>query len=263
MKKILIRILGALCILGAIFIMFSTSWVKIDGIKRSEIKEFRSIISDDLEMTQSVLLELSEDEDGKDDLQDNDLPYTKGKIKSRIKTVDNLTQSLLDLEISFQDITTLSFTAPGLINDLDNFLSTEYASDIIFEESQLVVAEDIEDTLESVEDFSLLFYLIGALIVLLVVLGIASAVTHCLNRARFIKYIYLAFVILLVVGLCVTLPMITEIIQSEGTLTEGSEDMALAITPMPFISAALMVVPIVLDIIFERKNKKTEEQTNG
>lgn len=263
MKKILIRILGALFILGAVFIMFSTPWVKVDGIKRSEIKDLREVIDEDLNTTQETILYLVEDEDFKDDMKDYDLPVSKAKIKERIKTTRTLSKNLLDMEISLQDLTTMSFQLPGLIRDTDNLLSTEYVADIVITDSQLMEQEDLEDLVESVEDFSLIFYLMGVLIIILVVLGVASAVTHCLNGGRFIKYIYLVFIVMLVVGLCVTLPMISEIIQSEDTFIEALEDMSLVVTPMPFIAVALMIVPIVLDIIFERKNKKMEEQING
>ena len=264
MKKILIRILGALFLLGAVFIMFATPWLQINDIKKKDLREFRELINAELDMTQETLTEMVEyDEDYEYDLKDNDLPSQKGAIKRRIKDVRSLMESLLDAKISLQDVTLLSFKAPGLIEDTDNFLATEYAAEVIFEQSELVVAEDVEDPLDSVGDFAMVFYLVGACVVLLVVLGVVSAVCHCLNKARFIKYIYIAFMVLLVVGLCVALPMISDIIQNEGTLTEGAEDVTIGITAMPFIAVVLTFVPVVLDIIFERKNKKTEEQING
>ena len=264
MKKILVRIIGAIFLLAAVFVMFATPWLQINDINRKELREFRAIATEDLEMTQDILLEgIEMSEDFEDDLKDNDLPYSKGKIKSRIKDVDGLLKSLADTEISFQEVTSLAFTAPGLIADTENFLETEVSA-YIFEESQLVTTEDIDEVLDNMMGLDIVFYLVGAVIILFVALGVVSAITHCLNKARFIKYIYIVFLVLLVVGLCVVLPMVSDIIQSEGNFTEGAEDISLGITVMPFIAVALTVVPVVLDIIFERKNKtKTEEQTNG
>jgi hypothetical protein len=64
---------------------------------------------------------------------------------------------------------------------------------------------------------------------------------------------------ILVVGFCVAAPLVSDLIVDSAVNIPALEDLVLTITVTPFISVVLAIVPVVLDIIFERKNKKMEE----
>lgn len=81
MKKIIMRIIGAVCILASLVVMLVPSWITIDNVSRSDFREFRTDTLDDLENIKNEFMGYYEyNEEIKEELENNDLPYTKGKI---------------------------------------------------------------------------------------------------------------------------------------------------------------------------------------
>lgn len=59
MKKFLIRFIGALCILGAVAALFMPAWLKIEGVKHSEMRDLRSDITGVVEQVGDSLVVLT------------------------------------------------------------------------------------------------------------------------------------------------------------------------------------------------------------
>ena len=284
MKKYLIRSVGALCILCAAAVMFMSSWVQIEGVQRRDLRDMR----DDLQgvytaVSDTFTQQVEDNKDFKEELKDYDLPYTRSKIKAQFSTLEELTDALLDREISYQDLLMLSVKAPGLIKLASNLadsrcfevFSSAAAEYILFEGSQAItnvnsveernaalqsgadqIEEMTQDTVDALSEMSALFVLLTVLLILILVLAVASAATHICNKARWLKYIFLVILVVMVVGSCVALPMVSDLIADSMDAASPLAELSLTISVMPFVSVALMIVPIILDIIYEHKKEK-------
>lgn len=260
MKKYIIRTIGALCILAAVAMMFLTSWVQIDGVKRGDMRDLRNGFLDDLAIAEEKMLYDIEIDSVKDDLRDNGLPTTPSKVKGRFKETKQLLEELLNTDVSFNEVLWVAKEMPGYMEDTEALLEIPYIAEDLIQTSGNdefeITAESMEQTLDETEDFKIIFIAVVGVFILLIALAVASAVTHMLNKVRWIKYIFLFLLVAMVVGVCVGVPMASELIHNESEFIPSVfEDLSLRATIMPYLTAALMLVPVVLDIIFERKKK--------
>lgn len=283
-KKYLIRIVGALCILGAAALMFMPAWLQIKDIPRRDVRDLREDVSGICTaVSDRFIMNANRDDDFKEELKDYGLPYTRGKINSRFATIEDLAKSILDCDISLQELLVLGVEAPGLIKDATNMIDSRdvsavfYGSTVqyvLFEGTQAItedydddiekqiIEENIEnlenateDVVEVLSDISFLFAVLAGVLILVLALAVASAVTHVCNKTRWLKYIFLTVLVLLVVGSCLAVPMASEMIAGSMDAASAYADVSLRMTATPFISVALMIVPIILDIVYERKKK--------
>ena len=286
-KKYLIRAVGALCILGSLALIFLASFISLDGVKSRQWRELRN---DTESMCQAVedrfLLELEFSDIFEDELDDCDLPHTKSKIKSRFKEIENMLDIVMSDSIAMKDVLVLSTKAPMLVENLEEIVESDIVSETFFSAvAEYVVdkqidqgiidygsdrldiidattdmyIEDSEDTVDMISELSSVFVLLTAALLFFICLGVVAAVTHMFNKVRWIKYLYMAFLIILVVGFCVAAPLVSELIVDIAADVPALEDLSLKMAVAPFISVVLAIVPVVLDIVFERKNKKMEE----
>lgn len=286
-KKYLIRAVGALCILGSLALIFLTGFISLDGIKSRHWRELRS---DTQNMCKAVekrfLFDLKYSELFEDELDDCDLPHTRSKLKSRFREIDDMTDIVLSDRIALKDVLVLSIKAPELVENIEGIMDSSIISDAFFSSVAGYVVEkqsrqgiidcdpydrdiinataemyleDSEESVEMISELSFVFVLLTAALLMFIALGIISATTHMFNKVRWIKYLYLAFLTILVVGFCVAAPLVSDLIVDSAVNMPALEDLVLTITVTPFISVVLAIVPVVLDIIFERKNKKMEE----
>ena len=278
MKKYLIRIIGALCILGAITLLFLSPFMEITGIKRADLRDFREDAEALLDgVSQTMQDRVAYDEDFEEDLKDNDFPYKKSEIKKRFKEVEELATELLNNKISIHELLVISVKAPGIVKDFGNLLNTdggdyvinaivesgmeqvrEENPDAYFDDSDITeykktIRGDAEDAVALLSALSIAFIGLAVVLALIVLLAVISAVTHVCNKKRGMKYIVLAIVLILVVGGTVAGPLVSNLVDLNEPFTDAGLQMAI----MPYVALALMFVPVILDIIFERKNKNT------
>lgn len=276
MKKILIRVIGALCILGAAALMFFPSWLTIEGVKQKEFRAVRSDICGSIEKISDAFLQrVMSDEDFQDDLEDYDLPHTRGEVKARFREMEDLAKELVDDQISLQELTKTAFMLPGIMTDLEGLLDSGHGSAlfgiaagyVVYEGAQAMpdapqqyteaVAEALqgsaENAVESFGDYSFLFIIAGILLAAIPALGAVSAVTHVCNKGRWLKYIFLLMLVVMVAGSCVALPMVTGVMSGAAETVPMLEQMSLHMALAPFAAVLVMFIPIVLDIIYERK----------
>lgn len=261
MKKLLIRLAGALFILASLAALILPTCIKVEEVSKKDFRECREEVTADLQTIENRLVAGLEWNNSplKDDLKDNDLPSTKSSIKKRMKDAESLAKELVNPELSLKEVLSITGKAPKYIKDTENFLDTTYCADYVFEVSELMAYEHIEDAVDGISSLRGVFVVITAFFVIFAALGVASAVTHCFNKVRYLKYIFLVFLILIVVGMSVAVPALNDVLQDEVELERRFQDMTLRVTVMPYISVALMIIPVVLDIIFERKNKMKVE----
>lgn len=283
-KKYLIRIVGALCILGAAALMFMPAWLQIKDIPRRDLRDLREDVSGICTaVSDRFIMNANRDDDFKEELKDYGLPYTRGKINSRFATIEDLAKSILDCDISLQELLVLGIEAPGLIKDATNMIDSRDVSAVFYEstvqyilfEGTQAITEDYDDDIENqiieenienlenatedvvevLSDISFLFAVLAGVLILILALAVASAITHVCNKTRWLKYIFLTVLVLLVVGSCLAVPMASEMIAGSMDAASAYADVSLRMTATPFISVALMIVPIILDIVYERKKK--------
>ncbi len=290
MKKYLIRIIGSLCILGSAVLMFVPGWIQAKGVDRRELRNMRADVSGICsEVADRLLYRIEMDDDFKDELKDYDLPYSQGRIKARFREIEDLTDELLNSTVSLEELFILSAKAPSIMQDMENLLDSDGA-DIFFDAAAYYTlykgshaiydpsdnynqelvdynAEAIEDATQDavdvISEFSFLLIVPAMVISLILTLAAASAVTHICNKGRGLKYVFGVILIVMVAGICVALSLTSNMIADLLAAAPAFEDMKLSITAAPFFAIALMLVPGVLDIVFERKKKQVAEQVQS
>lgn len=259
--KIFARIMSAICIVAAVAVFFFLPVANIDGIKGKDFREMRITLTGDLKKIQAEL------EDSwlnvHEDLDDNDLPDSKSAIKSRFKETETLLKNTLDEEISFFELFTFSAKAPRYLKETALLLETTVVADLIFETSDYVYLEDVEDVVDTVDGVEIVFALVIVFFGALGLFSLATLVLHLINKINAFKIVFFVLIALLVAGLCVAFPMITNAVDDMAGLPERLEDIALQITVFPFLAAVLALVPVILDIVLfakRRKEKKLQAQ---
>lgn len=256
MKKTIFRILGVVCILGALATTLFPSWVQMDGIKTKDLREVRNVTIEDLEGVEDYIIE--EIDTYKEEFKDNDLPSTKGGIKKEFKETKTILENLMDKNISLEEIFSLAIKAPSFIKNTENFLNVRksYLS-LIFDQSKITYKSNVEDFLETISEYVFIIWIVISAFVVLFCLATAAVITQSINKMKFFKYIFFGYLLVLVVGICVAIPLISENVISALDLSKVFEDISLKITAMPFIALVLASAPIVFDLIFNRKSKKS------
>lgn len=290
MKKYLIRVLGALCIVAALAVMILPTCIKIDGMKSKNKRLLRGNTEAFLSAAEDALVDGVKQDAIEEDLEDNDLPATKSKLKSWLKEIENVAEDALDEEISLKEILVLLCKAPGITKDMQNLMNTDYAMSrtldalayeaykgnldpgVKAEPEQMYewvqsseFRDSLEDTVEMLDPVPIVCYIVLGVFGLFGALAVWAVVGHICNKGRWGKYVLLALVVLVVVGTCVALPLLSGVIEETAGDVSLLKGVQLRMTAAPFCVIALMIVPIVLDIIFERKYKtiKAEEVKNG
>ena len=258
MRKLFIRIAGSVCVLAALAVMLFPTWVQIDGISRKDVRTTRNGLVTGLEYAETTLLRALDGEYAdryQDDLKDNDLPSRKSQIKKSFRETETLIKELVNTEISLREALWVAVEAPGYIKNTENFLSTDYCASTVFSvfEQPEVYQEFVQDMVDEASAYTGIMIVAVILLIMLIALGCAVAVTYSMDRLRFLKYIFISALAVMVVGLLIALPIITEIVQDVSD--PMMEEMKLTVTAMPFMSVLLAAVPVVLDIIFKRKKQ--------
>ena len=275
MKKILVRIVGALCILGAAALMFLPTWFTVEDMNRKEFRKVRNDACGMIDRVEDIFVECIEDDDFKDTLSDSGLPAVRSKLKSRFKEIKSLCNELLNNEVSLKEITQTSFMVPGLLEDIENLAYADSdvsntffynaAAYAVYEGSDpypdadgsyvLELSENMRDSAVEVVDalsgVSFLFVVLGCIFAGILLLAVISAVTHVCNKGRWVKYLFLAVLVILVAGSCVAMSMVSPMLADMGPIFK---DASLRMGITPFLAVAVMFIPIVLDIIYERKS---------
>lgn len=254
MKKLIIRIIGSVCILAALAVTFFSAWVQIDGIKSKYMRSARELLIEDLERVETELLNAYEiNGQIKEELKDNDLPGTKSSIKKQFNATEEWIEELIDKEISLGKAMRVSAVLPEYIENTDNLLNTSLCADLVFSNARFVNRGSLQGLVDAGEDSQEMFSTVIAVGVAAIVLGLISAVTHSLNRFRFLKFIFILLMVTIVVCACVGIPSLSEMIIEEVRLPKEAADIEIHLTVMPFVALFLSLVPLGLDLLFERK----------
>jgi len=280
MKKYLIRAIGALCILAAIAVLFLTTTVNVDGIKRADLKELRTDAQEILDTTSEQIAFFALQNDSfKEDLKDNGFPSTSSAIKKPFREINDLSKSLLDESVTLKEVLTISIKAPGLIKKANNLFESkgsdvlvdvitahtiekqlEEDPEIVFtdeavQEFKTSFKENAQDAIQTLSTYSFAIVALTGLLILIIALAVLSAALHICNKGRWVKYILLAIVFIIVVGGTVATLMSADLIKNAVGENGTFGNLTLRMGVMPYIALVLMFVPMVLDIIFERKFK--------
>ena len=282
MKKFLIRLIGSLCILASLALMLMPGWIQAKDVDRKALRDTRSDVEGMLAAAEDRYLLLLDNMSGfKEEVKDYDLPYTPSRVKSRFRQLGNLSDSLLDRDLSLFELYTLSMKAPEVLEDVENLLDSDAADAVFIAVAQYTLSESSQanpdsslsaselsdfyqdaalDSLEGIFDVSFLLMIPAVFIILVVTLAIVSAVTHMCNKVRWFKYLYLFILVAMVAGTCVALSLTSDMLAELVKTVPAFADMRLQITITPFIAVALMFVPMILDIVYERKKSLPQEQ---
>lgn len=271
-KTYLIRCIGALCILGAVATLFFPAWIQIDGIRRKDFRTLQDSFTTVITAEEEFLL--SNLDNWKEDLKDNDLPYKKTDLKNWLHDIQAILKDGLNDQISLKELTVLIWKAPGLLKDAENltqtdhvleeavafavscfYPSSEYTSRSISRFEKFLI-DSLEDATEYFGLIRLGCYCAIVLSVLLALFSVFAAVGHVCNKCRWGKYVLLGISVILTVGAFVALPMLTELLQDLFADVPYLEDIKLRVNLIPVISVILLLVPVILDIVTKATQKK-------
>lgn len=278
-KTMLIRLVGALCIIGSVVMLFLSPWVQLDGLKRKEKSAVTDVLSEVYDGVEEGAVTLVEDIDEiSKALKKADLPYKEKAVKTMVRGITDPLKAVFDEGVSLQGIFSLSWAFPevaewmGVTMDvmLDNAAAIGPAEEVT------EVLEDIQDALETPVS---IVRVVVIVFLALAVLTLLSAVCHMCNRVRWVKYLLLVLVMALVIGSYVAVPIASDSMNDaiedavdslQESLNLPAEVMAAVLTLenleltmglMPALGAVLLLVPVLLDIIFEGKRKRTPVRT--
>lgn len=272
-KKYLLRVVGALCILAAAATLFFPGWIQIDGIRRKDFRQLQEKL-DTIITTEEQFL-LNNLDYFEEDLKDNDLPYKKSGVKAWFRDRGALTKDAMDDKLSLKELTVLIWNAPGLMKDGENLLETDdvldeviaHAVSLDYPASEYTASSirryqkdligNLEDAAEHFGLISICCYAAMAISVLLGLLVVFAAAGHVCNKYRWGKFVLLAISLILAVGSYVGLPMVSSLLQDAFEGVKYLEDIRLRANLIPVISVALLVAPMVLDIVYNRMAKKS------
>lgn len=271
-KTYLIRCIGALCILGAVATLFFPAWIQIDGIRRKDFRTLQDSFTTVITAEEEFLL--SNLDNWKEDLKDNDLPYKKTDLKNWLHDIQAILKDGLNDQISLKELTVLIWKAPGLLKDAENltqtdhvleeavafavscfYPSSEYTSRSISRFEKFLI-DSLEDATEYFGLIRLGCYCAIVLSVLLALFSVFAAVGHVCNKCRWGKYVLLGISVILTVGAFVALPMLTELLQDLFADVPYLEDIKLRVNLIPVFSVILLLVPVILDIVTKATQKK-------
>ena len=262
-KTIIVRLVCAICIVLSLLLTFLPTWIKIDGVSRKDLRTMRLETLNDLDLVKDALLSSYNSYDIssyssdslEEDLDDCDLPSTKGAIKKRFRETEALVKELYNEDISLKELCKLSYEIPKYINDTENLLETDICLDLIDEASENIAAEDIENTVDSVIYLKPVFYFIIGLFILIILIAVASVVTELIGKLKFFKYIFCGLLLGLSLGLYIGVPVASEIVSDVALLPDYMDGMYLTVTIMPIIATLISLVPIIVDIVLSIINK--------
>jgi len=253
--KYVIRIAGALCILGALAIMFFTTWVRVENVSRKDIRQFREARLNEITLVRQEMTQMIEIDRYKDDLKENDVPCTKAEIKKHTKKAEELTKTILDDQISLKELFVVSSAMPGIAENAQNLLDCTFCGKLLYNDTLDYNILSIETAVESVVNANYVFYAILIFLGLMALLGIAAAVLHVLHIAGWVKYLFAVYVLILALVFFVGIPLVSNMVLAEMNLPAKYDDLSLRVTIMPALAVLLSIVPIVLSIVFKKKEK--------
>lgn len=258
MKKIIIRIIGALCIFGALAILFCSPWVRLKNVSNRELRNIRQELTGDIALVRDKVTEQLADPKFRDELRDHGLPGTKAGVKKGAREVSALIEELLNDRVSFGELVQVSAKAPGYIRDVENLLDTRNCGEAVFEASEYVYYDDAEELIDTVSDYVFLLYIVTGFFVLVGLFGCAGAITHCFGKVKWLKYSFLGILAVLVVGVAIAVHFASGLIPDMFELPKEFQKLSLQITPFPLFALVLGVMPVVLEAVFDREKPVRE-----
>ena len=259
MKNVILKITSALCVIISVILFFFTSTVVFSNIRGSEVRAFRKEILANIDNVKDDVVERYEYDRFVEEMEDNELPETKGAAKRRIREVRNTFETLLDGKISIMDIVNFSSKAPGLIIDTENLLETDFAKAVL-KNAGPDAYEEVSDTMDYISDITFPFEAIIAFFAILALLGIVSAVLSVFNKASVVKWIYFIILTLVVVAISIGVSLISPELPYMLNLTGDMEDMIITTTASPYLSVVFALASVILGIVIKKKEKKTAKQ---
>lgn len=254
MKENILKIVSAVCIIVSLILLFLPASVELGGIKKSELRQYRKDTITDLDSVKEHVIGLYSNDLFVEDMEDNDLPRTKGSAKKKFRETEKILNSMLDGKISVLDIVALSAKAPRYIKDTENLLEAEFGINIISYSENMSYIE-LTDIIDSVTGYKFLFLIVAGFFIIFALFGILAAVLPIFNKLNILKWLYLAILILIVAAICVIMFLISPNLTDMFNLVGDMRDMTLKVGILPFVSIVLTIGSIVLDIVVKRTKK--------
>lgn len=258
LKTVIIRAIGALCIIAALLLLVLPVSVRIDGVKSKAFKEMRNESEEDFDKMCYRMIAMLDQKGFEEELEDNDLPSTRSSIKKMFKNASSVVNGMITDEFSMY---ALFEVMGGLTKYVEEFgkladIKSNYLNTIV-EDNGYMKLRDFEDIDDADDEIKLVATVVRVFFIVLAVICLAAVISRMFGRLAFFKYLFFILVCL-IVGLLIGVT----IVASSGLvdafhLPEAFDDITVKMTAAPFIAMALALVPIVLDLIF--KNKKTTE----
>lgn len=270
--KYIIRFVGSVCILASAALLVFSPIIEIDGVKNKEFRSAYSQFEELSKLEETWLLRETERKTSavKEELRDYDLPYRKSELKAWFRNINGLAKETLNSSITLEEVFTLVWNAPELVNDVENLMETDTILEdginiLVRYDEKTFGSEFMHEKLDEVEEHFAairnICYLLIVLFAVLALLVVAAVIGNILNKGRGIKYVVLVIVAAITVGCYIGVPSLSGVLSDAVAENELLKDMELCTTAVPVLACILLIIPAVLD--FWNKKRAEKALKNG
>ncbi len=260
MKEKILRVTGSICIIVSVFIMFLTSIISIGGVTKRDLREYRKYVVEDLNEVEDYLL--ANFDYIKEDLKENELPFTKTALRKAFNKAEHMVKTLIDSRVSVKELISYAVKIPSIINNSSKLLETDYTYDKIMNTTNNVERDEFAALIDEGATVKIVASLVIVFFVLLIIFSLFTGVFNIINRMNFAKYILFGIFLIMSIALMIGVPIISEMISESEVLPKVIEDLTLHATGIPFVATSMAAVPIIIDIVCKVKSKRKGELKN-
>lgn len=267
--KIIVKALSFILMIVSLLTINFTTWFKVDGLKRKEVKEWVEFVetaTNKIEAYSNKVHTAPAEEDSVDLGYDEVEPKYETNIDKLIDSgVFASRRDMKKFLIGCRNEAKKIYSCQYKLSDFCEILKwcNELAGRVVNAKSDEYVLENLSNIYLTSEDSEALAENSGiikggltaafALSVLIALLGTAAAIFNFKDKAKALKYIYAAFALIL----CIAAVAVMIAANSTGAIYDfiQSEDLSLNITVWPIISAVAAIAPCLIEhFVLKGKN---------
>lgn len=261
MMKVLVRIIGAGCLVAAVFIAFTAAWLQLDNVTSSDLRTAKKSTLQDMEMVKIGFLAAYDlDPNIKAELENANLPDTKTSIKRRFSETESLLDKWFSGDISLAMVYELCGEAPRYLEDTSSLLNSNIP-DTVFGFSKNFTTLGMDEVIDEAIMYDEIFDWAKIILLVFIGLGALAAFTQLFRPTQFVKYFFIVLLGGMAIASYVIVPSLSDEISGILFLNKDLENLGLTVTMSPLFAFVLSLVPVVLDIIFERNKGKKPERS--
>lgn len=174
-KNYVFRAVGAVCLLISLLMFFVAPWASFNGIKKSDLKDFKEKSKETIEkMNKNLLSDYFLDE-----MEDLELDLKKSDIKNFISDTKYLLEDVTNMQAKPFTVTVYALKSRSIVKFLNEVAEENYL---------LRIAGITDDLMESLEVIELLIkasYIYTACVAIILIFGVCGIIFGCFGKKGF------------------------------------------------------------------------------